>query len=305
MEEVTTTENTNPNPLVSIIVITYNSAKYVLETLESAKAQTYQNIELIISDDASQDDTVEICKNWLADNKGRFVRTELVTVEQNTGTSANCNRGLYKAEGEWVKFIAGDDILINECISTFVKKAEEYSNIYFFASYLKKFSDNSGLEEDLTFDTRINLKNPDFHLKLLAMKKGIGMGPAAFFNTKKLFEIGCFNERFRLIEDFPISVEISKRQYRIHVVQEFLVKYRMYEESVSGNKNFYLQYQLMHEETIYPALIEKKWYLLLFHLKLKKLRYSSLNSKNFVHFLLRSILKSVDIYSWAKLFKIY
>ena len=44
-------------PLVSIIVITYNSAKYVLETLESAKNQTYQNIELIISDDCSNDDT--------------------------------------------------------------------------------------------------------------------------------------------------------------------------------------------------------------------------------------------------------
>ena len=49
------------NPLVSINVITYNSSKFVLETLESAKAQTYQNIELIVSDDCSTDNTVEIC----------------------------------------------------------------------------------------------------------------------------------------------------------------------------------------------------------------------------------------------------
>ncbi len=53
------------NPLVSIIVITYNSSKYVLETLESAKAQTYQNIELIVSDDGSTDNTIEICKIWI------------------------------------------------------------------------------------------------------------------------------------------------------------------------------------------------------------------------------------------------
>ena len=59
-------------PLVSIIVITYNSSKYVLETLESAKAQTYENIELIISDDGSTDDTIKICKNWLEKNQDRF-----------------------------------------------------------------------------------------------------------------------------------------------------------------------------------------------------------------------------------------
>ena len=60
------------NPLVSIIVITYNSSKYVLETLESAKAQTYQNIELIVTDDCSNDNTVEICRKWIEENKERF-----------------------------------------------------------------------------------------------------------------------------------------------------------------------------------------------------------------------------------------
>ena len=53
-------------PLVSVVVITYNSAKFVIETLESVKSQTYKNIELIISDDCSTDDTVERCRLWLA-----------------------------------------------------------------------------------------------------------------------------------------------------------------------------------------------------------------------------------------------
>ncbi len=58
---------TAENPLVSIIVCTYNSSKYVLETLESAKEQTYQNVELIVSDDCSTDNTVELCRKWIAE----------------------------------------------------------------------------------------------------------------------------------------------------------------------------------------------------------------------------------------------
>mgnify|MGYP000958323009 FL=1 len=69
------------NPLVSIIVVTYNSSLFVRETLESAKRQSYNNIELIITDDASTDDTVKVCREWIANNKNRFVRVELKTVE--------------------------------------------------------------------------------------------------------------------------------------------------------------------------------------------------------------------------------
>ena len=95
----------NQCPLVSVVVITYNSAQYVLETLNSIKEQSYSNIELIISDDCSKDKTVEICRDWLAKNKEKFVRTELITVEKNTGTSANINRGIKASKGKWIKSI--------------------------------------------------------------------------------------------------------------------------------------------------------------------------------------------------------
>lgn len=127
MNEVKAAADQSENPLVSIIVITYNSAKYVLETLESAKAQTYQNIELIITDDASQDDTVEICKEWLKENKELFVKTELVTVQKNTGISPNCNRGLKLSNGKWLKFIAGDEVIIPAI--TWISTSEAVSSV--------------------------------------------------------------------------------------------------------------------------------------------------------------------------------
>ncbi|MDP5081486.1 MAG: glycosyltransferase family 2 protein [Winogradskyella sp.] len=118
-DKITGNEN-NLNPLVSIIILTYNSSKYVLETLESAKAQSYRNIELIVSDDCSTDNTVEICEIWIEANKDCFIKSEIICTETNTGIPANCNRALNNAKGEWIKYIAGDDILEKECITSFV-----------------------------------------------------------------------------------------------------------------------------------------------------------------------------------------
>ena len=93
-------------PLVSICVITYNSSKTVLSTLESIKAQSYSNIELVISDDCSPDNTVEIVQQWLEENKSWFIRTELITVEKNTGVTGNVNRSCKNTQGKYVKPIA-------------------------------------------------------------------------------------------------------------------------------------------------------------------------------------------------------
>ena len=110
------------NPLVSIVVITYNSAKYVLETLESAKQQTYCNIELIITDDCSTDNTVDLCDQWLETNKKNFVNVQLLIGTENVGIPANLNKGIKIAHGEWIKSIAGDDILHEDCICNFIKE---------------------------------------------------------------------------------------------------------------------------------------------------------------------------------------
>ena len=90
------------NPLVSIVVITYNSEKYILETLESAKTQTYRNLELIISDDCSTDRTVQVCQHWLEINRDFFINSKLIESPKNTGIPSNVNRGVNKAEGKWI-----------------------------------------------------------------------------------------------------------------------------------------------------------------------------------------------------------
>lgn len=99
-------------PLVTIIVITYKSADYVIDTLESISQQTYKNIELIISDDRSPDNTLEICESWIEKHKNRFSNTIVTKTDRNGGICYNYNNGLKMATGKWIKYIAGDDELI-------------------------------------------------------------------------------------------------------------------------------------------------------------------------------------------------
>ena len=111
----------NEQPLVSVRVVTYNSSKTVEETLDSIYNQTYSNIELIISDDCSKDNTVAICRNWIELHKERFVRTEMITVDKNTGVTGNVNRSEEACKGVWVKGIAGDDVLMPNCIQIYME----------------------------------------------------------------------------------------------------------------------------------------------------------------------------------------
>ena len=134
---------------VTIAVVTYNSSPFVIETLESIKYQSYPDLELVISDDASTDDTVIKAKEWLAkkENIQRFQRIELITVPKNTGVSANCNRCIEAATSDWVKFIAGDDILLPNCIEdnmVFVVQNPEAKIIF---SQVKVYQDTF-LEQD-------------------------------------------------------------------------------------------------------------------------------------------------------------
>ena len=97
--------------LVSIIMPNYNGAKYIKETIESVLAQTYQNWELIIVDDCSTDDSVEIVKSF--DDK----RIRLLHNEENSGAAVSRNYALREANGKWIAFLDSDDLWSNDKLS--------------------------------------------------------------------------------------------------------------------------------------------------------------------------------------------
>ena len=91
--------------LVSIIMPSYNTAKFISETIESVLAQTYSNWELIIVDDCSTDDTDAVVCPYLADDRIRYIKNE-----KNSGAEVSRNRALREAKGKWIAFLDSDDL---------------------------------------------------------------------------------------------------------------------------------------------------------------------------------------------------
>lgn len=249
------------NPLVSVRVITYNSAKTVIETLESIKAQSYPNIELIISDDCSRDTTVDICCEWLEKNGSRFARTELLTVSKNTGVNANINRSEKACQGGWIKGIAGDDLLMPNCVQDCMEYVTEHPDtIYLFGRCETFGADKERCKEiDAMFDYSFFNMSQEQQLRRLIVGWNCIPASASFYNKVRFMQLGIRNdERIPNMEDWPKWINLLKAGVKLQFVDKILVKYRVSENSLStsrvrsekftvSNALFYKYYQFPYE----------------------------------------------------------
>ena len=90
---------------VSIVMPSYNTGRFISETIESILAQSYSDWELIIVDDGSTDDTDEVVGQYLADERIRYIKNE-----RNSGAAVSRNRALREAKGKWIAFLDSDDL---------------------------------------------------------------------------------------------------------------------------------------------------------------------------------------------------
>jgi glycosyltransferase involved in cell wall biosynthesis len=112
-------------PLVSVLVPTFNGARFLDETLLSIRRQTYRNLQILIRDDCSTDDTLAIARQ----NAAEDARIQVIEVEENRGGVMNYIALGELAEGEYVKYCNQDDLLEPTCVATFVKQLENNSRI--------------------------------------------------------------------------------------------------------------------------------------------------------------------------------
>jgi len=114
-------ENPTANPLVTMIVLCYNQARFVVETLESVKAQTYKHTELIIVDDCSTDESVAVIGRWLQENQ---IECTFIRHEKNQGVCKSLNEALANTVGKYISMTASDDVWLPDKIAQQVEIME-------------------------------------------------------------------------------------------------------------------------------------------------------------------------------------
>lgn len=233
-------------PLVTVIVVTYNSAEFVKETLESVFNQTYINLALIISEDCSKDDTLAIVQAWVAQDKvkNRFQSIQLLTVQKNTGISANCNRSIAATKSDYFKFIAGDDILYPNCIEDNMNFILENPNARIVFSQINLYQDQF---EDTNYikttpqDFPLNIMDSaisahDQH-NLLLLSDRIHYTPSFFTHKQTIIDVGGYDENNKLVEDYPMWLKLTKAGIRLDYFHKVTVGYRIHSRATNNVSN--------------------------------------------------------------------
>ena len=127
------------NELVSIIMPSYNTGKFIQETLDSVFAQTYTNWEIIIVDDCSTDNTDEIV-GAIQDERIRYFKNE-----KNSGAAISRNRALCEARGKWIAFLDSDDLWHPTKLEKQIRFMEENGYHFSYTNYVEVDDDGNAL----------------------------------------------------------------------------------------------------------------------------------------------------------------
>lgn len=219
-------------PLVSVIVVSYNHSKYIRENLDSIKAQTYPNIELIVADDASKDNSLEVFEAWLSENNYSAKKN---FHKQNTGLATTLNECLEMVTGKYVKIIAADDYLHPESIEKCVNVISKNDTIGFVFSDMYYVDNNSQLLERNLFSSEIYHYSPE-KLKDELLNRCFICAPTALISFKALKHTGKYNPS-KIVEDYDRWLRIIISGYELRCIPEKLAYYRSHGENLSGNNN--------------------------------------------------------------------
>ena len=222
-------------PLVTVVGLCYNHSRYVVETLESIRQQTYPDLQVLLIDDCSRDDSVAIIENWLQQHQ---LNWSFIKHKHNHGIAQSLNESLQSANGKYYKAIACDDVLfphfISSMVERFEKLPEDYAMIYSDVLTINNQSEVFGTTPftERGWDTEEKVPSG----KLFDQLAGWCFIPApgTFLRTSVLQEIR-FDENL-MIEDWDMWLQIARR-YLIKGVPYIMVKYRIHNESIFQKKS--------------------------------------------------------------------
>lgn len=203
-------------PLVSVLMTVYNRAKYIRHAIESVLASTYENFELILVDDGSSDQSVEIIREYMA----RDSRIRLFINEQNLGDYPNRNRAASLASGKYIKYVDADDMIYPHGLEIMVGMMEQFPEAgYGLAS----------LEQDVDRIYPFMLTGQEAYYRHYFITPLFHKAPLSAIIRKEAFEsAGGFSGK-RFVGDFELWHVLSA-MFPVVLMPHGMVWYRSHEE---------------------------------------------------------------------------
>jgi len=193
------------NPLVSILIPTFNSAQYLSAALDSALAQTYQNIEIVVHNDASTDNTQSLLANY-KDKRLRIIHTR-----KNHGMIGGWNYIVKYAKGEYIKFLASDDLLAPNCVKVLVHAAQLNPHSMIITCRRNFINESGKTLKTLGFSNHSTIASGTAHARkiLTTLRENkIGEPSAVLYPRKLIKTVGEFDPAFSQFADFEYWIRL-------------------------------------------------------------------------------------------------
>jgi glycosyltransferase involved in cell wall biosynthesis len=193
-------------PLVSIITPSFNQCGFIRATIESVLGQNYPNIEYIVMDGGSTDNTVSVLKEY-------GDRLTWVS-EKDEGQTDAINKGLYRSKGEIVAYLNSDDIYLPSAIQRVVDEFNSHPDVDFIYGdfhAIDQYGHILSKVKTIPFDPNILLYDANFISQ-----------PASFYRRRLIDEIGLFDADFQYLMDYEFFLRAARRKVKFRLVRQYL-----------------------------------------------------------------------------------
>ncbi|HEO98691.1 MAG: glycosyltransferase family 2 protein [Campylobacterales bacterium] len=232
---------------VTIVTPSYNSEKFIAQTIESVLNQTYREWEMIIVDDKSTDNTVELIEPYAQKDK----RIKYIVLEENSGPAVARNRAIEEAQGRYIAFLDADDLWMPQKLEKQITFMQRENIALSYTGYYRFEQSTDQIKDEITVPLKV-----DYHELL---KQNIIGCLTAVYDTKIVGKVTMPLIRKR--QDFGLWLKILKEVPYAYAINEPLAYYRIHNDSISSNKIISSQYNWK----LYREVEKLPWYKALYY----------------------------------------